>query len=203
MAIRGLASPWLNNGNHGLRSRFTRNSKIIELTTDHGATDLWMKSDQIDRRFSFRAIWSRKLQALGLIAFLTVVVWLCSCDANLFGPESREIAGGYRLKRANNLNEFALTIPNEDGGLIIDEIGWREPLIFANLALTRFSAEEQRRIGIHTCPGSDRDSTSDRNIEDARAESEGYGRPRLLIARATLSHRRQQNRWRSDYVGRS
>jgi hypothetical protein len=40
-------------------------------------------------------------------------------------------AGGYRLKRANNLNEFALTIPNEDGGLIIDEIGWREPLIFA------------------------------------------------------------------------
>jgi len=41
-----------------------------------------------------------------------------------------------------------------------------------NLALTRFSAEEQRRIGIHTCPGSDRDSTSDRNIEHARAESE-------------------------------
>ena len=58
------------------------------------------------------------------------------------------------------------------------------------LALTRFSAEEQRRIGIHTCPGSDRDSTSDRNIEHARAESEGYGRPRLLIARATLSHHR-------------
>ena len=54
-----------------------------------------MKSNQIDRRFSFRAIWSRKL-ALGPIAFLTVVVWLCSCDANLFGPESREIAGGYR-----------------------------------------------------------------------------------------------------------
>jgi hypothetical protein len=60
-----------------------------------------------------------------------VVVWLCSCDANLFGPESREIAGGYRLKRANNPNGFALTIPNEDGGLIIDEIGWREPLILA------------------------------------------------------------------------
>ena len=130
MAIRGLASRWLNNGNNGLRSRFAR-SKNIEFTTDHGATDLWMKSDQIDRRFSFRAIWSRKLQALGLIVFLTVVVWLCSCDANLFGPESREIADGYRLKRANNLNEFALTIPNEDGGLIVDELGWREPLIFA------------------------------------------------------------------------
>ena len=66
-----------------------------------------------------------------LFAFHTVVVWLCACDANVFGPKSREIAGGYRLKRANNLNEFALTIPNEGGGLVIDEIGWREPLIFA------------------------------------------------------------------------
>jgi hypothetical protein len=49
----------------------------------------------------------------------------------LFGPESREIAGGYRLKRADNPNQFAMTIPYEDGGLIIDEIGWHEPLIFA------------------------------------------------------------------------
>jgi hypothetical protein len=99
---------------------------------------LWMKSNQIDRRFSFRAIWSRKLQDLGPLAFVTVVVWLCSCDANLFGPESREIAGGYRLKRANNPNGFALTIPNEDGGLIIDEIGWREPLIFARAFGSQF-----------------------------------------------------------------
>lgn len=90
-----------------------------------------MKSNQINARFSFRAIWRKKLQYLGPIAFLTIIISLCSCDANLFGPESREIAAGYRLKRADNLNEFALTIPNEDGGLIIDEIGWREPLIFA------------------------------------------------------------------------
>ena len=96
-----------------------------------GGTGLQMKSNQIDRRFSFRAIWSRKLQYLGPIAFLTVVIWLCSCDANLFGPESREIAGGYRLKRVDNPNQFALTIPYEDGGLIIDEIGWHEPLIVA------------------------------------------------------------------------
>ena len=108
-----------------------RNSKNVEFTTDHGATDLRMKSNQINCTSSFRAIWRRTLKDLGTIAFLAVVVSLCSCDANLFGPESREIAGGYRLKRANNPNEFALTIPNEDGGLIIDEIGWREPLIFA------------------------------------------------------------------------
>jgi hypothetical protein len=109
MAIRGLASSWLHNGNHRLRVCFAPNSKIIELAI----------------------VWNRKLQALGPIAFLTVGVSLCSCDANLFGPESREIAGGYRLKRVDNLNQFALTIPHEDGGLIIDEIGWHEPLIVA------------------------------------------------------------------------
>ena len=81
-----------------------------------------MKFNQTDRRFSFHAVWSRKLQYLGPIVFLTVGVWLCSCDSNLFGPESREIAAGYRLKRVNNPNQFALTIPHEEGGLIIDEI---------------------------------------------------------------------------------
>ena len=90
-----------------------------------------MKPNQVGRRFSFRAIWNKKLQEFAPIAFLTLVVWLCSCDSNLFGPESREIAAGYRLKRVHNSNQFALTIPYEDGGLIIDEIGWREPLIFA------------------------------------------------------------------------
>ena len=109
MAIRGLASRWLNHGNHRLRSRFAANFKIIELA----------------------AVWGRKLQDLGPIAFFIGGVGLCSCDVNLFGPESREIAGGYRLKRVDNPNQFALTIPHEDGGLIIDEIGWHEPLIVA------------------------------------------------------------------------
>lgn len=83
------------------------------------------------RRINNR-IWSRDLiQNLCPVAFLTVFVCLCSCEGNLFGPESREIAGGYRLKRAGNPGQVALTIPNEDGGLIIDEIGWREPFIAA------------------------------------------------------------------------
>ncbi|MEI9998910.1 MAG: cobalamin-independent methionine synthase II family protein [Verrucomicrobiota bacterium] len=34
-----------------------------------------------------------------------------------------------------------------------------------NLALSRFSPEERRRIGIHTCPGSDRDSTHSADID--------------------------------------
>jgi 5-methyltetrahydropteroyltriglutamate--homocysteine methyltransferase len=34
-----------------------------------------------------------------------------------------------------------------------------------NLALARFSAEERARIGIHTCPGGDRDSTHSADVE--------------------------------------
>lgn len=36
-----------------------------------------------------------------------------------------------------------------------------------NLALSRFSPEERRRIGVHTCPGSDRDSTHSADIDYA------------------------------------
>jgi hypothetical protein len=88
---------------------------------------------------SFRAIWSRDLlRNLCPVAFLTAFVCLCSCEANLFGPESREIGGGYRLKRADNHNQFALIIPNESGGLIIDEIGWREPFIAARASGSQY-----------------------------------------------------------------
>jgi 5-methyltetrahydropteroyltriglutamate--homocysteine methyltransferase len=36
-----------------------------------------------------------------------------------------------------------------------------------NLALERFSAEERQRIGVHTCPGSDRDSTHSGGVDYA------------------------------------
>ncbi len=66
-----------------------------------------------------------------VITCLAVLICLSSCEANFFGPESREIAGGYRLKLTGSPNQFALIIPHENGGLIIDEIGWHEPLIVA------------------------------------------------------------------------
>ena len=34
-----------------------------------------------------------------------------------------------------------------------------------NLALSRFSAAERQRIGVHTCPGGDRDSTHSAEVE--------------------------------------
>jgi 5-methyltetrahydropteroyltriglutamate--homocysteine methyltransferase len=37
-----------------------------------------------------------------------------------------------------------------------------------NLALARFSREERRRIGVHTCPGGDRDSTHSAEIDYAQ-----------------------------------
>ena len=36
-----------------------------------------------------------------------------------------------------------------------------------NLALARFSGEDRRRIGVHTCPGSDRDSTHSGDVDYA------------------------------------
>src|SRR4051812_41047481 len=55
-----------------------------------------------------------------------IALLLCSCDLNLFGPDLKEIAGGYRLKKAQDPAEFSLTIPYQSGGLIINEIGWHK-----------------------------------------------------------------------------
>jgi hypothetical protein len=84
-------------------------------------------------------IWSRDLlRNLYSALFLAAFVCLCSCEANLFGPESREIAGGYRLKQGDDQSRFVLIVPNESGGLIIDEIGWREPFIAARASGSQY-----------------------------------------------------------------
>jgi hypothetical protein len=49
-------------------------------------------------------------------------------------PDGRELAGGYRMKRSGSGNQFALIAPYENGGLIIEEIGWQRPLIIARSA---------------------------------------------------------------------
>jgi 5-methyltetrahydropteroyltriglutamate--homocysteine methyltransferase len=40
-------------------------------------------------------------------------------------------------------------------------------IVLNNLALSRFSAEERKRIGVHTCPGGDRDSTHSADVDYA------------------------------------
>jgi 5-methyltetrahydropteroyltriglutamate--homocysteine methyltransferase len=40
-------------------------------------------------------------------------------------------------------------------------------IVLNNLALSRFSLDERRRIGVHTCPGGDRDSTHSADVDYA------------------------------------
>ena len=75
---------------------------------------------------------------LGRIAFLTALICLCSCNGDFFGASSREIAGGYRLKRSNNSNQFTLVAPHDRGGLLIDEIGWHAPVILARASGSQY-----------------------------------------------------------------
>ena len=51
----------------------------------------------------------------------------------------------------------------------IDPSGWllNRFIELNNLALNRFSEEERRQIGVHTCPGSDRDSTHSADVDYA------------------------------------
>ena len=68
------------------------------------------------------------------VVLLGLFVCLWSCDGDLFGSNSKEIAQGYRLKRIGDPGQFALVAPYDTGGIIIDEIGWRKPFIIARAA---------------------------------------------------------------------
>jgi len=103
------------------------------------------------------------------------VVWvafLCfsACDSKFFGPETRELAGGYALKRGDDSNQIALTIPNRAGGIMIDEIGWREPFIIARAAGSdnweAMDTAHARRVSI-----SDHQRKSDINYQSIETES--------------------------------
>ena len=73
-----------------------------------------------------RSLESTRALVAGVILFV-----LCSCDAHFFTGNVRDIGGGYRIKRSGEPVQFALITPHESGGLIIDEIGWRNPVIIA------------------------------------------------------------------------
>jgi hypothetical protein len=104
------------------------------------------------------------------VAFLTIAVCLSSCDANFFGPDSRELAGGYGLKRVDDSNQIALTIPNRSGGIIIDEIGWREPFIIARASGSDYwetmDTAHARRVSI-----SDRQRKSEAAYQSIQTEA--------------------------------
>ncbi len=78
------------------------------------------------------------VRALVGLALLVMLLSLCSCDSPLFGFDIRDIGGGYRLKRSGDPPQFALITPHENGGLIIDEIGWNAPVIVARGSRSKY-----------------------------------------------------------------
>ena len=84
---------------------------------------------------------------------------------DLLGEHEREIRGCL-AKGAHSVQ-----IDFTEGRLAIklDPSGWllRGFIELNNLALSRFSRQELRQIGVHTCPGSDRDSTHSADVDYA------------------------------------
>jgi 5-methyltetrahydropteroyltriglutamate--homocysteine methyltransferase len=68
--------------------------------------------------------------------------------------------GAYKVQIDFTEGRLAIKI-DPSGGLLSSFIDLN------NLALSRFSSEERRRIGVHTCPGADRDSTHSAEVDYA------------------------------------
>ena len=62
-----------------------------------------------------------------------------------------------------------------------------------NLALSRFSVDDCRRLGVHTCPGSDRDSTHSGDVDYALLLPSLFG---LQVGNFYVALAREQNRRR-------
>jgi hypothetical protein len=71
-----------------------------------------------------------------VIALLTGLLCLCACD--LFDGNFKEVAGGYRLKQVKGTQQFVFCLPRENGGEIIDEIGWHNPVILFRAAGSQY-----------------------------------------------------------------
>ena len=67
----------------------------------------------------------RARQSFKFCAVIAVLFCVFGCDSADF----KEIAGGYRLKRVKDPPQFVFCLPRQEGGAIIDEIGWHKPII--------------------------------------------------------------------------
>jgi 5-methyltetrahydropteroyltriglutamate--homocysteine methyltransferase len=62
-----------------------------------------------------------------------------------------------------DFTEARLAVKLDPSGVLLDSF-----IDLNNLALARFSAEERKRIGVHTCPGADRDTTHSADVDYAQ-----------------------------------
>jgi hypothetical protein len=67
-------------------------------------------------------------------AVIAALFFFFGCDS----AEFKEIAGGYRLKRIKDPPQFVFCLPRQDGGAIIDEIGWHKPVILFRTAGSQY-----------------------------------------------------------------
>lgn len=73
---------------------------------------------------------------IGPIAIAGCAALLASCEQDPLGLRERTITREYYLARGNNPNEYALAARVDDGGELIAQVGWHEPLILARLERT-------------------------------------------------------------------
>jgi len=84
---------------------------------------------------------------------------------DLLGEHEKEIRGCFTKgahKVQIDFTEGRLAIKIDPSGSLLNSF-----IELNNLALSRFSEEERRLIGVHTCPGSDRDSTHSAQVDYA------------------------------------
>jgi 5-methyltetrahydropteroyltriglutamate--homocysteine methyltransferase len=84
---------------------------------------------------------------------------------DLLGEHEREIRGCFAKgahKVQIDFTEGRLAVKIDPSGSLLNSF-----IELNNLGLSRFSEEERRNIGVHTCPGSDRDSTHSAEVDYA------------------------------------
>src|SRR5580692_4956477 len=84
---------------------------------------------------------------------------------DLLGEHEKEIRGCFAKgahKVQVDFTEGRLAVKVDPSGALLNSF-----IGLNNLALSRFSAEERQRIGVHTCPGGDRDSTHSADVDYA------------------------------------
>jgi hypothetical protein len=88
-----------------------------------------------------------------------VFLWALSC--------AKRLECSLTIAAAHGATARAATVPSPHAAevsfmLHVQNYGFR-----LNLALSRFSPEDRRRIGVHTCPGGDLDSTHSADVDYA------------------------------------